>query len=292
MMPALPVPTTVSDALAWTADAFRGAGVPDPQTDAEWLLVDLLNISRSELPLHARRSLTSAQHQRLRAAVAQRKRRVPLQQILGQTEFYSLPFKITPHVLIPRPETEHLVEALADRLKNGPSPRILDIGTGSGAIAVALGHTLPESRIVASDLSANALRVARKNARLNHTENRIAFVRGDLLCPFRPHPAFHALASNPPYIPSNDLPRLQPEVRDFEPRLALDGGPDGLRFHRPLISQAGACLLPGGWLALEVADGQAPTVAALLSQRSELGQIETVRDLGGVERVLLAKKQG
>lgn len=283
--------STLADALAWTVDALRDAGIPNPRAEAEWLLADLRCVSRSELPLHVHQVLTPTQQQRLQTAVGQRLKRVPLQQVLGQTEFFSFPFKITPHVLIPRPETEILVETLVNRLKGHSAPRILDIGTGSGAVAVALAHTLPGSRIVATDLSADALQTARENVRLNCVADRVAFLQGDLLSPFCSRPVFHALASNPPYIPSADLAHLQPEVRDFEPHLALDGGPDGLRFYRPLISQAGACLLRGGWLALEVADGQAPRVAALLSRCSEFRQIETVRDLGGIERVLLARKR-
>ncbi len=287
-MPSLASPATVADAFRFAIDTWAPAGIASPRTEAEWLLTDLLSTSRADLYLYRQRRLTPTQHRHFQDAVRRRAKRIPLQQILGKAEFFSLPFKVTPQVLIPRPETEVLVESLIERLQDRPSPSILDLGTGSGAIAVALAHTLPACEVVASDLSAEALRVARENARLNRVDRSLAFVRGDLLSPFCPRPIFHAIVSNPPYICSGDLPGLQPEVREFEPRAALDGGPDGLRYSRTIVSQAASHLHPGGWLALEVGDDQAVRVANLF--HSSFEKPETVRDLTGVERVLLARK--
>ena len=288
-MPSLPSPATVADAFRWAIHTLAPVGIASPRTEAEWLLTDLLCISRADLYFNRQRRLTPAQHRHFQDAVRRRTKRIPLQQILGKAEFFSLSFKVTPRVLIPRPETEVLVESLIERLKDLPSPRILDLGTGSGAIGVALAHTLPACEVVASDLSTEALRMARENARLNRVDRSLAFVQGDLLSPFRPRPAFHAIASNPPYIPSGDLPTLQPEVRKFEPRAALDGGPDGLRVSRTIVSQAAPYLHPGGWLALEVGNDQAARVADLFSDSFE--KPETIRDLTGVERILLGRKR-
>ena len=256
------------------------------------MLVGLFGIHRANLYLSLKHPLTSEQQQCLLKAVQRRCLRMPLQQILGETEFFSLSFVVTPSVLIPRPETEILVETLVERLKDHPASHILDLGTGSGAIAVSLAHTLPKSRIVATDLSIEALRVARTNAGIHKAEKRMAFVQGNLFCPFPRRQIFHAIASNPPYIPSEELPYLQPEVVTFEPRIALDGGADGLRFYRPIIDQADAHLFPGGWLILEVGLGQASRVASWLQESPGFGHPEIVRDLAGRDRVLLAQKTG
>jgi len=291
-MSSLPPSATFGDALAWATGVFGRAGISSPRTEAEWLLSGLFGTHRAGLYLSLKQRLISEQQQRLLEAVRRRCLRMPLQQILGETEFFSLSFEVTPSVLIPRPETEILVETLIERLKDRPAPHILDLGTGSGAIAVALAHTLPKSRVVATDLSKEALRVARTNAGIHRTETRIAFVQGNLFRPFPRRPIFHAIASNPPYIPSEELPYLQPEVANFEPRIALDGGADGLRFYRPIIAQADARLFPGGWLILEVGQGQAGRVASLLLKSPGFGEPEIVRDLVGRDRVLLAQKSG
>ena len=283
------LPTT-SDVLAVMARSLEDAGVPDPRADVEWLLAAVVKTSRSGIFVNPRRRLTPAQYKRLRDFVQKRRTRVPLQHLLGETEFFSLPFYVGPDALIPRPETEILVETLVDRLDAHTGPRVLDVGTGAGPVAVALAQALPRSRLIATDVSKRALRLAVRNARRNAVHHRIAFVCADLLAAFRSRAVFHAIASNPPYIASPDLPYLQPEVRDFEPLLALDGGPDGIEFHRSIIARAPAHLGRGGWLALEVADGTAPEVANLLQESSTLVHERTVPDLTGTDRVLLARK--
>ncbi|MDE2998817.1 MAG: peptide chain release factor N(5)-glutamine methyltransferase [Gemmatimonadota bacterium] len=284
------LPTT-TDTLAVLARSLADAGVPDPRADVEWLLAAVLKTSRSGLFANPRRRLTPAQYERLRYFVQERRARVPLQHLLGETEFFSLPFYVGPDALIPRPETEILVETLVDRLDANTEPRILDVGTGAGPVAVALAHSLPGSRLVATDVSPRALRLAVRNACRNDVRQRIAFVCADLLAAFRSRAMFHAVVSNPPYVATGDLPNLQPEVRCFDPPLALDGGPDGLAFHRSIINQAPERLYEGGWLALEVADGTAPDVRELLAESSGFIHERTVPDLTGTERVLLARKR-
>lgn len=284
------LPTT-SDVLAMLARSLADAGVPDPRADVEWLLAAVLETSRSGIFVNPRRRLTQAQVERLRDFVQKRRARVPLQHLLGETEFFSLPFYVGPDALIPRPETEILVETLVDRLHAHSGLRVLDVGTGAGPVAVALAHTLPGSRLVATDVSPGALRLAARNALRNNVQQRIAFVCADLLGAFRPRAVFHAVVSNPPYVATGDLRTLQPEVRCFDPRIALDGGPDGLAFHRLIIARAPGNLREGGWLALEVGDGTAPDVLNLLEKSPEFIHERTVPDLTGTERVLLARKR-
>ncbi len=289
-MTELSTPPTTSDALAKTTRSLAKAGVPNPRVDTEWLLASVLNTSRSGIYANARRPLTPTQYERLQALVQQRRGRVPLQHLLGETEFFSLPFHVGPDALIPRSETEILVETLIDRLYTHAGPRVLDIGTGAGPIAVTLAHALPTSRLIATDVSPKALRLAVRNARRNDVHQRIAFLCADLFAAFRFRAAFDAVVSNPPYVASGDMSGLQPEVRDFDPPLALNGGPDGLAFHRSIIARAPAHLNPGGWLALEVADDTATDVANLMVRSSGLIHVRTLPDLTGTERILLAKK--
>lgn len=281
----------MSQAVEWTTRAFRDAGIESCRMEAEWLVSDLLGIDRTDLAFSRGRLLSLHQRRRLLASTNRRRRRVPLQQILGHTEFFSLPFRLSRHVLIPRPETEILVESLVDRVRALRRPRILDVGTGSGAIAVAAASTVPHSRVVALDVSVPALSIAKDNARLNGVEGRIAFLNGSLLSPFLRRPAFDALAANLPYIPSDRFDGLQPEVRDYEPRLALDGGPDGLRLYRSLIRCAGDLLRPGGWLTMEVGDDQARSVARMIASTPAFHAPEVLPDLNSVERVVLCRKR-
>jgi release factor glutamine methyltransferase len=223
------------------------------------------------------------------ALVARRLRGEPIQYILGETEFYGLPFTVTPDVLIPRPETEHLVEkALELASQFGASPRIADIGAGSGAIAVTLAHELPLAKLTAIDLSPAALDVVRMNARRNGVFERIRFLEGDLLAPVAEE-KFEIIASNPPYVPSVDRPSLAVEVREFEPALALFAGEDGLDLYRRLIPAAFAALTPGGSLLLEIGFGQKEKIAALLSEAG-FDKIEFLADLQQIPRVAVARR--
>jgi release factor glutamine methyltransferase len=207
----------------------------------------------------------------------------PIQYITGSAEFYGLPFAVAPGVLIPRPETEHLVEEVLRLAAQFPAPRIADIGTGSGAIAVALAHSLQQAQITATDLSEQALGIARKNALHNGVLNRIEFLEGDLFAPLAGQ-RFDIVASNPPYVPLADSPSLSVEVREFEPHSALFAGEDGLDLYRRLIPAAREHLVPGGWLVLEIGYGQRPAIQQLLTQ-SGYGEIHFVPDYQRISRV-------
>lgn len=271
--------------------ASRLASGPHPdraRRDAETLLLHITGLSRASLLAHSTDELPPAQAAAFDALIARRSAGEPIQQITGSAEFYGLPFHVTPDVLIPRPETEHLVEralALAGPL---PAPRILDIGTGSGAIAVALAHTLPHAAVTTIDISPAALAVARENAACCALASRIRFLEGDLLTPVAPE-QFDLIASNPPYVPETDRPTLSVEVRDFEPALALFAGPDGLAVYRRLIPQAFAALAPGGWLLLEIGYGQRDAIHGLLAA-SGFASIAFTADLQGIPRVAEARR--
>lgn len=213
----------------------------------------------------------------------------PIQYITGQTEFFGLPFRVTPDVLIPRPETEHLVEEvlrLSAQFTQKPI-RIADVGTGSGVIAIALAHLLPESKIAATDLSSRALKIAIRNAQLNQVADRVMFHEGDLLAPLSGQ-SFHILASNPPYVPLSDRDSLSVEVRDYEPPTALFAGEEGLAIYRRLIPGARQFLTPNGWLVLEIGYGQQPAIEELLQLHS-CRDIHFMRDYQGIPRVVSAR---
>ena len=272
---------TLLKVLQWTADYLAQKGVETGRRDAELLLCATLDLDRVGLYLNYDRPLTPAELGAFRERVGRRARREPLQHILGRTEFWSLPFLVMPAVLIPRADTEVLVEEALKRL-TGPC-LILDVGTGSGAIAVALAHELPSATVWAVDASAEALAVAAENARINGVEGRVSFLQADLGA--LPGGPYDLVVANPPYIPAGEVCELMPEVRDFEPHLALNGGADGLDCYRRLLPAAAACLKPGGWLLLEVGCGQAPQVLELLAA-SGFAEIYTAHDLAGIERVV------
>ena len=225
---------------------------------------------------------------RLSELVARRVAGEPIQYLTGDCEFYGLPFKVTRDVLIPRPETEHLVEKALELAPRFERPRLVDVGTGSGAIAVALAHHLPEAAITATDLSQAALAVARQNAGRNRVAERIRFFEGDLLAPVADE-RFEIVVSNPPYVPNSDRALIAVEVREFEPGLALFAGEDGLDVYRRLVPAAFEALVPGGFLALEIGFSQAEAVRALLSSAGFAG-IDFQPDLQGIPRVASAQR--
>jgi release factor glutamine methyltransferase len=225
---------------------------------------------------------------RVNAVVERRAIGEPIQYITGEAEFYGLPFRVTSDVLIPRPETEHLVEKALDLAASLPAPRIVDVGTGSGCIAIAIAHCLPLAQITAIDLSAPALAIARQNAKRNGVSSQIRFLHGDLLAPVAQE-QFEIVVSNPPYVPLADRAALAVEIRDHEPALALFAGDDGLDIFRRLIPAAVAALIPGGFLLLEIGHGQSAAVAALLAA-SGFGRIEFIPDLQSIPRVACAQR--
>jgi release factor glutamine methyltransferase len=258
--------------------------------DAELLLLYTLNITRATLIANPTGELPPTQKETYNKAIARRLRHEPIQYITGQQEFFGLALRVTPAVLIPRPETEHLVEAVLQRLPHDRPLAIADIGTGSGAIAIALAANLAQAHITALDLSPEALAVARSNASLHHLTQRIRFLISDRLTAIPPperHAHFDAIVSNPPYVPTDDAEQLHPQVREHEPALALFAGPDGLDVYRLLIPEAWHALKPGGLLALEIGHGQRDSLAALLDGWKDLVFVD---DLQGIPRVALARK--
>jgi len=272
---------TTLKVLDWTKEFLVSRGVENARLEAEWLLCAATGLDRVGLYLNFEKPLNDGELAAYRVLVARRGRREPLQHILGTQEFCGLEFEVTPDVLIPRHDMETLVnEALA---RKPAAKSILDIGTGSGCIAVALACSLPGASVTAVDISGAALVVARRNAENNGAA--IEFLQGSLIEPVAGR-QFDLIVSNPPYIPSSYIETLQPEVRDFDPRLALDGGVDGLDVYRAMIPDAAALLNPGGWLLLEVGVGQAGDVAGIFRTAGIYGEPIISCDAGGIERVV------
>jgi release factor glutamine methyltransferase len=260
----------------------------DAARDAALLLRHVLAISHAAQLTEPERELTTEQQATFDALILRRIANEPIQYITGEQEFYGLTLRVTPAVLIPRPETEHLVEAVLAELNLAQPLRILDVGTGSGAIAIALAFHLPHAQITAVDLSAAALEVAIANTARHALAGRIRYLKSDLLDAFPPDEApFAAIVSNPPYVPAADRASLHPQVRDHEPAAALFAGPDGLDIYRRLIPQARAALQPNGLLALEIGHGQSEAIASLLSGWKELRFLD---DLQHIPRIALARK--
>ncbi|HTA78229.1 MAG TPA: peptide chain release factor N(5)-glutamine methyltransferase [Terracidiphilus sp.] len=267
-----------------------GAG-PHPEKarrDAEVLLLHASGRSRTDLLAHGEDEFSLAESLRYKSLLDRRAKGEPIQYITGETEFYGLPFRVTPDVLIPRPETEHLVETVVALARSFAAPRIVDIGAGSGAISVALAHHLPKARITTTDLSEAALAIARENVRSNGVADRICFLQGDLLAPLAGE-KFDIIVSNPPYVPARDRDSLSVEVREYEPLLALFAGEDGLDIYRRLIPAAFVALTSGGFIALEIGYGQADAVQNFL-RAAGFAQIEFTPDLQSIPRVAAAQR--
>lgn len=256
--------------------------------DAESLLLHVLGRDRAFLIAHGEEILTAEDAVRYHALIDRRLHGEPVQYITGEAEFYGLPFRVTRDALIPRPETEHSVERVLELAAQFREPRIVDVGTGSGAIAVALAAKLAEAKITATDVSPAALALACENAAHNAIAERIRFVQGDLLAPVSGE-QFEVVVSNPPYVAESDRAALSVEVREFEPALALFAGSDGLAAYRRLIPQAFAVLGRGGWIVLEIGCGQEAPVRALLAGAG-FGEIGFTADLQGIPRVASARR--
>jgi release factor glutamine methyltransferase len=254
-----------------------------PRRDAELLLEHVLDCDQTELLTHPERLLSVEELKQFDGLVARRLASEPMQYLTGEQEFFGLRFEVSPAVLIPRPETEHLVEAVLQRFAREEAVRIVDVGTGSGAIAVALAHSLPRSRVTAVDLFPAALEVARRNAERHGV--RLILMPSDLLAAVD-RTDFDAVVANPPYIATAEV--LEPQVANYEPHSALYAGPTGLEVYERLIPQAERVLKPGGWLMLEIGYGQSPAIQNLM--RGWAG-VTLVNDLQGIPRVALGQKQ-
>jgi len=269
-------------------ESLTAASTQITRRDAELLLAHTLKVPRTHLLAHPEDKLSPTHHTTFQSLVTRRADHVPLQHLTGQQDFYGLTLRVTADTLIPRPETEQLVEAVllyATQLDTPKNLRIADIGTGTGAIAIALATHLAATEIYATDISPAALAIASENAQTHNTQ--IIFLEGDLLTPLEPHHPFDIILSNPPYIPLTDAPTLQPEVRDHEPPTALFAGNDGLEIYRRLIPQAQAALAPNGLLALEFGFGQSEAIQQLLASWQN---IQILNDYAQIPRIALATK--
>jgi release factor glutamine methyltransferase len=281
----------VLDVVRWTTARFAERGIGTPRLDAELLVAHVLSLPRVQLYVQFERVLTPEELAGLRALIQRRQGGESIAYLTGRKEFWKLEFAVDARVLVPRPDTETLVEeALARLSASGESgvtpPRIADVGTGSGALAITLAKLRADAAVFASDVSAPALEVARANA--ERLAAAVTFVEGDLAAPLAAHAPFSLIVANLPYIPAGELASLPPDVRT-EPALALDGGADGLDLVRRLVADAPALLAPGGALALEIGAGQAEATRALL-QGAGFADVQTRRDLAGVERVVSGVK--
>jgi release factor glutamine methyltransferase len=285
-------PLTVREALQLGANRLAHAGVGSARLDMSLLLAHALDTDRLGLYTDLDRTLSADQRARARELLARRIKREPIAYMLGRKEFFGLAFEVAPAVLIPRPETEHLVETaivwLESQREMRPAPLLADIGVGSGAIAVAVAHRCPWTRWIATDLGEDVLAVARRNAERHGVAGRIEFRIGTLWEPLPER--FDAVCSNPPYVAETDRPTLAPEVADWEPATALFGGPDGLDCLRTLVAGAAERLTPGGLLLLECGAGQAAAVSDALFATAAFDAIGAVDDLAGIPRVIRAQR--
>ena len=274
--------------LGGTARLSMGPHPDRARADSELIVMHVLQRNRAWLMAHGGDEVSEDACGRLQEIFERRSRGEPMQYIIGECEFYGLPFKVTRDVLIPRPETEHLVEKAIEASQGFERPRIVDVGTGSGAIAVALAHQLRDAGITATDLSAAALAVARENARRNAVVDRVRFLEGDLMAPVSGE-QFEMVVSNPPYVANKDCALMTVEVREYEPALALFAGDEGLEVYRRLIPAAYAALVPGGFFGAEMGFSQAGDVESLLAGAGFV-DVEFVRDLQGIPRVASARR--
>ena len=289
--PQAPQTWTIRALLAWTTDFLKSKGNDEAKREAELLLAHVLGCKRVELLMRFEEQPTDAERAKFRELITRRVAGWPVAYLVGVRDFYLLSFEVEPAVLVPRPDTEALVLEALKRLKPLPAPDVLDVGTGSGCIAVSLAHQKKDARITATDISPDALTVAQRNATKNGVAERMTFLQGDLFAPLPSGSTFDLIASNPPYIAQSEFAALAPDVRDHEPRIALDGGPDGLAFYRRIATSVTAFLKPGGSLLLEVGYTQDAAVRGLLAERPELEVGATLKDAGGHPRVVTAKKR-
>lgn len=286
---------TILKILQWTTAYFKSHHIDSPRLTVEILLAHALHAKRIDLYTRFDQPLTKDELAVFKTLIRRRVRREPVAYITGNREFFGIDFDVSPEVLIPRPETEFLVEAALALIPQTISKplRILELGAGSGAVTVSLAVNRPGHEYVASDISVNAIRTAAGNARKNGVDGKVRFFAGDLFTPLCPSLCpFDLIVSNPPYVACNQLAGLEPEVRDFEPDLALDGGPDGMDIIRKIIGTAPLYLGRGGALMLEIGFDQKDRVAQIITRDGRYGPPEFVKDYGGHHRVALMHKNG
>lgn len=287
-------PWTIGRLLTWTTDYLKRQRSDSPRLDAELLLAEACGCQRIELYTRFGDAVSEDIRTRFREMVKRRAEGTPVAYLLGRREFYSLSFAVTPNVLIPRPETEFAVIAVLDRLKQRPAaappPRIVDVGTGSGAIAVTVAKHAPSARVTAIDISPPALQVARSNAEAHGVTERVEFIESDLLSALPADARFDIVVSNPPYVSRAELEKLSPEVRNHEPHLALIAGESGTEVIVRLIPQSAERLLPGGWLIMEISPMIEGGVRELLTADGRWEAIQVKKDLAQLPRIVEARR--
>jgi release factor glutamine methyltransferase len=289
-------PWTIKDLLEVTSGYLKEKGIDSPRLSAEVLLAHQLKVDRVKLYLNFDQPLHQREIAAFRELIKRRLKGEPIQYITGIQEFWSLNFVVNPHVLIPRPETELLVEQVVSlyhekRLPGDRSPRVLDLGTGSGVLAVAIAQELEGASVWASDLSADTLAIAELNAKRHGVEERVKFILSDVWQGFANLSlGFDAIVSNPPYIPSDHIGSLAPEIRDYEPRSALDGGEKGMHFIKGIIAGAPDYLSVGGWILVEMDPKQTLPAMELMERINGYGEKYRVKDYTGQYRVVVAQR--
>ncbi len=287
----------MAEILTWARGCIRDHGIQNPALNAELLLAHSLNVKREGLYIHLQDPLGEKEKKALEGLIKRRVSGEPLQYILGHQEFWSVDLRVDPSVLIPRADTELLVEQalfVLSKISTERPPSVLEIGTGSGAVAIALAREVATISLVATDISRKALLIASQNAQKSGISGKIQFIQGDLFGAFRlveGKEPFDLILSNPPYIVRSEIERLAREVKDFEPGLALDGGKDGFVFHRAIIFQSPGYLRRGGWLLLEVGQGQARAVSEMMESNGTFESVSRIQDLSGIERVVKGRKK-
>ena len=284
---------TIIETINRAAARLSAHKVDNARRDAELLLCHVLGRDRAWLLAHIQDGIDDQSLRQYERVIDRRAVREPAQYIIGRQEFRGLPFKVNADVLIPRPETEFVVEAALKAVSMAVAPVILDLCTGSGCIAISLAKELLKAQVFATDRSEQALGVAHENARMNQVADRIRFLAGDLFAPIEEldlHEKVDVITANPPYIRAGDLAALQPEVRDFEPEMALIAGPEGTEIGAAIIQQAPPFLKQGGALIMEMGLGQTAAFSGIINNTGNYRSLEIVKDLAGIERVLIARK--
>lgn len=273
----------IIEIIKWGEEYFKLKGFENPKQEIEWLLCDLLQLKRIDLYLKFEDIINKSKLKKLKSWIKRRIEREPLQYITGKVEFYGLKFISTPQALIPRPETERLVDITLNSLKKIPEPKILEIGTGSGCVSIAVSNKKPRANILSLDISKNALELAEINAKSNNCKN-INFLEMDFLNEI-PDGRFDILISNPPYIPQKEIENIMPEVKNYEPRIALTDFEEGLNFYFR-IAKVGRTLIPNGIIILEVGLGNHPQKVFSLFKEAGFDQLELIKDYNNNERIL------
>jgi len=280
----------LKQALTSAVQQLESADVGSPRLNAETLLMFVLGVNRAHIYGHPERDLTADEVERYEELVRRRSSGLPAQYITGHQEFWGLDLVVSPAVLIPRPETEHLVETVVELAREVPAPRIVDVGTGSGCIALALARELKTAEVFGVDLSAEALEIARANAARLQLESRVRFLQSDVLEAFADEHNLDFVVSNPPYVALDEAAKVERSVFEFEPRMAVFSGESGLDVIRPLIEQSHIALKPGGYLAMEIGYSMRDAVLKLLSP-AMWEEPKSIPDLQGIPRVIVAKKK-